>query len=275
MNANGTGVTATAIGPFTEPDRESFSPDGTTIVTSDGTYIYMYGLNGSGRGITSPGAGLYDSSPCFSPDGRWILYAEQNSSGTQLWKTSWDGSSSPVQVTFGDVHQAPACGPFPQNRNIIGAGSYLATGATGFLMGEIGDRLSSFVAFTTTTPSTANIVAQTQTVDNTVFQLKGDAITKLAFMNDIFGAATVIVPVSGMTTIGGALVSFNSTTGKVVLVAPFSPGVPKMTPTKIGSTLTYAGRFAGIWNRIGKNVAPNGASSLSIDSKTGALVSFK
>ena len=106
-----------------------------------------------------------------------------------------------------------------------------------------------------------------------MFQIKGDAITKLAFINDLSSTATTVVPVSGLSTVGGAIVSFGTVTGRVVLVVPFSPGTPKMSPLKTGNTLTYSGSFPAIWSH-GKNVAPKGATHVVIDSKSGALVSF-
>ena len=275
MNANGSSPGPSPVGvAFNAADKIALSPDGTSLITGDGTSLDIFSATGgTGHTFTIPVSGTTFSSPSFSPDGRYIMYQAVTSSGTQIITANFDGTSPSAQTPVGD-YEDPVWGPFPQNRNIIGSGSYLATGASGFLMGEAGDRLISFLAFTTTTPSTANIVAQSATADNTVFQLKGDAITKLAFFNDIYSTATVIVPVSGMTSIGGALVSFNSTTGKVVLVAPYSPGTAKVASSKTGMDLTYTGSFAGIWNANGKNLALKGASSVTIASKTGVLLSF-
>lgn len=87
---------------YTDPD---WSPDGNLI-------IYEYG--GNAYGTDTPGIFLFDlrdsttqllfdwdslrvQTPDFSPDGEWITYND----GCGIWKTKINGSSRPIQLTFG------------------------------------------------------------------------------------------------------------------------------------------------------------------------------
>jgi len=276
MNADGSSPAATSVtAPIDPVGGMSLSPDGFLVASSTGTAIQLSSLvTGETRVITSPPTGVTDDYPSFSPDGKTILFTRHNTNASQLLTCTFDGINPQQQTTGLLGYETATWGPFPRNQQVIGPAGNLATGASGFLMGEVGPALVSFVAFTATTPSSATIAPQAQTNDNCVFQIKGDAITKLAFVNDLSTSATTVIPVTGLTTAGGALVSFGTLTGRVVLVVPFSPGTPKMAALKSGTTLTYTGVFPGIWNGAGRNLAPGGAHTVSIDSRTGALISF-
>ena len=87
---------------------------------------------------------------------------------------------------------------------------------------------------------------------------------------DLYSQAKTIIPGS-FTTATGALVSFDSAGGKVTLVAPFSSS--KRSVNKTGA-LAYTGHFLGVWNAAGKNLAPNGASSIEVDPMKGTLLHY-
>ena len=42
-----------------------------------------------------------------------------------------------------------------------------------------------------------------------------------------------------------------------------------------GTRATYTGHFTAVFDGNGKNLAPNGAKSVTLDGKTGALVAFE
>lgn len=275
MNANGTNqINLNFWNTSAGVAGLALSPDGTTATFSDRTQMWQVSLqSGNSTSYIPPGSDTFQY-PTYSPDGRYILFADINGPTSMLARMNFDMTGF-HDLTDGSLpYTTPNWGPFPQNHQVIGPSGNLATGASGFLFGQLGGTITSFVAFTTTTPSTANIVAQAQTNSNSVFQLKGDSITKLAFMNDISTSATTVLPVTGLSSAGGALVSFDSTTGIVVSVIPFSPGTPKMAPMKKGNILFYSGKFFGIWNGSGKNVAPEGAKTVEINASTGAVLAF-
>lgn len=280
MNPDGTNQQASnlsAVGASTIAGQ-CFSPDGSIYLYSDGSTLFRKSPFLSGSWLTPPSGHSYKF-PSFSPDASKVIFEDDTVSTKNLDMCDFDGANiTPVTLssTSSDpAFSAPTWGPFPQNRNVVGPGGNVATNASGFIVGQDGPTLVSFVAFACTTPSTSVIVAQAQTSTNCVFQLKGDAITKLAFVNDLQTTATAVVPVSGLTSVGGALVSFDSTNGRVVSVIPFSPGAPKMATAKNGKLLSYTGHFLGIWNGSGKNLAPNGAAEVRIDAETGKLVSYR
>ena len=279
MNANGSGQTSAQFGSYNGIAGAAFSPGGTYLLVSDGISIYRFNMEGTGGTFLTPPSGEFYTHPCYSPDGRAIVFQHAfSSTGTSvLAVAAYDGSNVQDVTNSSSAlteSATPSWGPFPQNRQVIGSGGSLATGASGFIMGQSGPTIESFVAFNAVTPSSSAIVPQASTMTNSVFQIKGDSINKLAFLNDLSLSATVIVPVTGTSAVGGALVSFDSNTGKVVSVVPYSPGAPKMALGKAGS-LEYTGRFLGVWDGAGKNLAPSGAGFVSFDAKSGKLLGFR
>ena len=276
MNANGSGQTAAQFGSFTTVRGAALSPSGNLYVVSNGTSLYRLNMLGIGGLLVLAPNGHAYTNPSFSPDGQTILFEDDANGISNLATVRFDGVN-PQDVTFANNanngYDSPSWGPFPQNRQVVGPSGTVATGASGFLVGQLLNSIVSFVAFTATTPASASVVPQAQTADNCVFELKGDSITKLAFVNDLATSATTVVPVSGLSSIGGALVSFNGATGRVVSVIPYSPGAPKRAAGKNG-TLVYTGRFLGIYDGSGRNLAPGGASRVEIDGRTGQAGAF-
>ena len=276
MNANGSNQVPSPMGSSSGLAGAAFSPDGHLYVVSDGAILYFYSPTSGLITTVNPPSGHGYKYPTFSPDGRTILVNSYIGSTSNLAEVRFDGDN-PHDITASSTstssYGAASWGPYPSNRQVIGSSGSLATAASGFIMGQMASTITSFVAFNTVTASTAAIVPQAATNYNTVFQLKGDSINRLAYLNDLSFAGTVIVPVSGVSSIGGALVSFDVNTGKVVSVVPYSPGAPKMATGKTG-ILEYTGRFVGVWDSSGKNLAPHGAGFVSFDPRTGKLIGF-
>ena len=95
------------------------------------------------------------------------------------------------------------------------------TSASGFLFGENKGALASLVAFTATTPSTAQVTQQNPNGGGLVFQIQGDSITSLRYSNTIFSGVTTLIP--GMASSAkSVLISFDPTTGQLESVLPVS-----------------------------------------------------
>src|SRR5262249_10135818 len=128
------------------------------------------------------------------------------------------------------------------------------------------------VAFDATTPSSVVMTAQTAqsgSFPDLVFSVDADNIIKLAYANSgSWRGIRAIGSGTPVTAANGALVTINSTDGTVVLVLPFSG--TRATDSKPmvkqnGSSVTCSGHFLAAYDKDGKNVAPNGASIVTID----------
>ena len=71
----------------------------------------------------------------------------------------------------------------------------------------------------------------------------------------------------------GALVAFDAADGSVVAVVPYAAN--RSVPTHSGNLATYTGHFTAVFDAHGKNLAPSGAKSVTLNEKTGKLVGFE
>ncbi len=130
------------------------------------------------------------------------------------------------------------------------------------------------MTFNTTTPSTATI---TQSGTNSsgaplAFTLGGDAITNISYAN-VYNGTHVSIPLTSTPT---AVITVDALTGMVDYVVPAIAGkAHPMASKSVGNALTYSGQFSAIYDGTGKNLAPNGATSVEFDRATGRLVSFR
>ena len=93
--------------------------------------------------------------------------------------------------------------------------------------------------------------------------------TALQYSNNQYTGPTS-VPVTGAKSIA---VAYNPSTAEVTLVLPVASKLN--APQKLSGSLTYNGDFLAVYDRTGKNLAPSGAKLVSIDAKTGKLLSAK
>ena len=251
-------------GPFNFQLQYAFAPDNSnyTVTTSNVGSLYINQPTGGFQATVPPSGGL-DTNPCFSPDGSYIIWDRMDSSGNHsIWRMNSDGThqvqlSDPTQ----NVSQA-VWGPFPPARSLVGSGAPCGVSAAGFLMGQLGQNVTSFFAFNATTPATAVITAQSSAgAANAAFQISADSVTSIKYMNDMFGGGVTVVPGAVGTTVKGAIVSYDSNTGLVMNVLPYISA--KRVVSKTGA-LAFDGTFVGAWNKDGKNVAPNGAHHVEI-----------
>jgi len=173
--------------------------------------------------------------------------------------------------------RAPAWQPFLGNRVMVGSGGAFFAEAAGFLVGEMGDKVTSFLAFTCNNDFSGNITPQSPSGDvtNAVFQIETD-ITRLRFVNDIAGSPVIAIPGAGFTTATGALVGFNTATGLVSMVVPYNQAPsPAKRLAKDGVTAEYTGHFPVVLDGSGKNLAPNGATLVTVNLHTGKVLGWR
>ena len=100
-----------------------------------------------------------------------------------------------------------------------------------------------------------------------MFTLAADSITQIGYTNSYFSSGTTLT----LTSTPMVVVAIDASLGRVQLVAP---AAAKATSRLSGTHVVYTGKFTAVYDKSGKNLAPNGASSLTVDAKSGNLVSF-
>lgn len=85
-----------------------FAPDGKTIVLSvttrdGGSDIYVIDPDGGMRHRLTSAPGVIDTSPCFSPDGRQIVFNSDRGGSPQLYIMTVDGGNA-RRISYGNGH---------------------------------------------------------------------------------------------------------------------------------------------------------------------------
>lgn len=272
--------------------QASVSFDGSTVAYNSGTAaapvttIVNLG-NGNSLNVTPPNINY--SNPTIAPNNADIAFW-----GADAGQTSNDGSygiytalidgEQPTLVAadpsgtggpLADTSSYPTWQPFPTYQRMVGASAPLGTTSSGFFLAQNGDAFSSFLSFTAVTPSKVTVTPPTtsSTAAALVYTVTADTISSLEWTNGYYIPATVQA-LSGAT---GFLVSFSGSSGQVVLVSTFEGPTSQLKRMSTTSTAqaTYTGRFKAVFDEKGHNLAPNGATTLEIDQKSGKLVSFQ
>ena len=265
-------------GNFTFP---SVSSDGLSVAAavsgSGNQQIVIFSQTGLFLQIPQVSGGL-DAHPSFSPDGSEVAFYRQKAGGANpgIYVTNYAGTSV-NQIVPDGPNDGQVTGlswsPFPVQETLIGGTHFYGT-ASGFLLGMNGSQFGSLTAFTTTTPSTA--AATTSATNGSqplIYTISGDQITEIGYTNYYFSSGAIVTPPASTPS---ALVTIDSGTGQVDMVATAAvPASRAFTKTRTASgNLTYTGRFTGLYDGKGKNLAPSGARQVTIDSN-GRLVAFR
>jgi hypothetical protein len=290
MNVDGSNVQRLTNNVFQDLDP-SWSPDGTRIVfhtNRDGNYeIYTMYFDGTGVTRLTNNAAT-DEQPTYSPDGTKIAFTSTRDGNFEIYTMNVDGSN-PTRITYNTtIDELPTWSTFQPRlpKTLVGAGGSLGTAAAGFLFGQRDTLVTSVLAFDTN-PATlaarsgARVVGQTASETqgtNLIFSLTtttglGSVSYVSLLPNGRPGTAVNLTIPTGST---GALVSFSASLGTVTSVIPFaanrSQGAKRGAEN--GNLATYVGHFTAVFDSEGKNLAPNGATSVTLDEKNGKLVKF-
>ena len=266
----------------------AWSPDGTKIAFSSfrtGNYeIFTMNADGTNQTQITNNAAT-DTDPTWSPDGSRICFASyRDGNGTLYSVSAYGGTPTPLTGVESASCDGPNWSPFLARtpKTLVGVGGSLGTAAAGFLFGQKDLAVKSILAFDTSTVASrsgARVVNQTANETqgtNLIFSITtsaGLASVTYAPINDAGVPDTAVSPpIPASST--AALVSFSSSQGIVTSVIPYTANRSvNEKPKASGDNLTYNGSFTAIYDAKGNNVAPNGASSVTLNAKTGELVS--
>ncbi|HWD39108.1 MAG TPA: hypothetical protein VG944_09695 [Fimbriimonas sp.] len=284
--ANSTGGSAPefTIGYNTDCSHPCWAPDGGAIaylvfspnLGNESISIANAPIPGTNvRGLCIPPDNQSYESPSFSPDGSSIVFEvrtmnQPSSLDTQLVATRNLPTLLQEALSEEVEPSSPQWSPYFGKKTFVGSGGQMGS-ASGFLLTELGDGFASFLSIAATTPSKLTITKQPSGSGDAaqVYIAKADAITKLVYSNAYYGAYTA-VSTTGATQ---AVISVSSVSGQVGLVAPFAE--PAKLTRASETACAYDGKFLGVYDGKGKNLAPSGASHIELDKKTGALVSWR
>jgi dipeptidyl aminopeptidase/acylaminoacyl peptidase len=268
-----------------------WSPDGSKIVfysLRDGNYE-IYTMNADGTGQTNRSNNpANDYYPSWSPDGSKIVFNSTRDGNFEIYTMNADGSS-PARLTnnpaddvspawFGSTSTSLA------PKTLIGPGGTLGTTAAGFLFGQKASVPKSVLTFDTTSSSRSSARVATQSAPfndqgtDLIFSITTSAaLGSVNYVNisasGVLGSAVSLAIPSGST---GAIVSFVASSGAVGTVIPYAANRsagPKQSQGE--GTVTYTGSFGAIFDGEGKNLAQSGASSVTLDTKSGKLLRFE
>jgi hypothetical protein len=287
MNANGSGQTNLSQfnGNIGNDDHPSWSPDGTRIafISSRFGQYELCTMKADGtqfNRLTSNGAD--DRFPDWSPDGFLIVYGyTDDHTGTIYTINANGGVPTPLTPSGAAIDQMPAwSGPittYGPSTVLIGANGILGTRAAGFLLGQVSGDMTSFVAVDATPRNTlrcAALTGLTPGLSTVVFSVSSDqGINRLAYINGLGVLPITVVNAAGPS---GALVSFNAATGRVTTVLPYivtRSGAPKASVA--GGRAVLRGKFTAAWDGKGENHASGPVTEVTLDGRTGEIVSVR
>jgi len=273
-----TGGTVTALTTSQSYSQPAEAPNGAYFIAMNdsGSFEHLDLLsfsNFSYGSIGSTSGPMNDYLPSFSPDGNHILFTQSQSGTTGLVSTTPDGLNlTPIGPQDNSVICA-AWEPFPTAIPYVStSGGYVVYNASsGFLYGLNGSQLTSFLNFTATTPTSATLTVDpiTNGSTNITYHIHADALTSIRFVNGFGGAVTI----ASLGSAQQAIVSFNTTDGSVASVLAVASKKTAANTHHLGLS-TYAGSFAAVYNSKGVNLAPHGASEVTLN-KNGEVQSVK
>lgn len=285
MNADGTSQTR-----LTNTTKDSlqpaWSPNGANIAFTsnrDGnSEIYVMSATGAGQ-IRLTNNAAADYSPSFDVDGYGVLFISERDGNPELYHQNQ--SEPPFRVTNTASKEANVrVGPPVRRFLAVGTGGIASEKATAFLAGYHGDFPASIV--TINNSSFSDLVMTTPTgVNNSgpilMFNVEGAstavALTEVAWRNFEDSIPTQKLIADGMV-VNGIIATFSASGGNVTSIIPFtapnrSAGKPYVQ-TANGVT-TLRGSFVGAWDSRKQNHAPQGATEIRMDAKTGAILGVR
>jgi hypothetical protein len=287
----------TLSGSYTGCTTPNWSPDGTKLTfvgqLASNTYVVTVDPVNPSQTSSFMVAANSNPEPCFTADSKLIAYQTSQTlttipasnvdsivaaapDGTYLVDVFEPGSmTTGGSPSVGMVSSGPACSYYLSPETFIGQGSPQIASAAGFLWMQVSGVFASMTSFNTSSPASATIVLEGSSA-GTVYDLSSNGtgvVTSLAWTNSYYPSAQSMTTMPNVTDV---YVSYNTTTGQVATVAPLiRTGAARASVRTTSGSTVLAGRFTGVWNAQRTNLTPQGASQITLDSKTGALISFE
>jgi hypothetical protein len=287
MNADGSGQTRLTNDPGNDFHAD-WSPDGSRIAwhsdRSGTTYdIWVMDANGANQKQLNAW-NANDTFPAWSPDGSQIAFSTDRFGPYQVMIMNADGSNQRrVTQQGGSDNNLPRWFRLPANsRTLIGSGGTFGASSGGFLFAQTGRTPKSFVSFDANPRTSIRLTSETglgNGLPNIIFRLTADLVNVLSFIdlsNPVSNVVRVIGAGGTVASGSGAIVSFDSATGQVSSVLPYSRSRDGKDATVVaeGNVFLVKGEFLGAWNEKGVNLAERGASEIRID-KDGKIVDVR
>lgn len=271
----GSATSLTSPSDATNFSWPSWSPDGNWILCSaakgGNSSIAMVDTHNAWFTTLPTPSGDRDVLETVSPDGSTIAFGREVSGGEyDIWTETASGSNQ--SFTISTDLTSVSWSPFFPSRQFLGTNGTMGKSAQGFIWGQNGSSFSSLVTYTANGSSTVTAVGNSSESGDLVYDIHANSITGVQFSNGYFDQ-----PTSFSNSGSDVLVTIDNATGQAATIAPFiatrAAGKPRVT--RSGTTTVYRGKFTGFWTQKGINAAPNGASQVTVDSKSGAVLTVQ
>jgi len=232
----------------------------------DGATYYLWHCTPLGVGFNMASGSDALQGLSSSPVGYKIVYSRTTGSNQGVFVRDIESNTESMLMNVTGV-QSINWGPYLTTRNLIGNSGFLGVSTGALIYGQNGNRIGSLVSVDATTRST--LVATPQANPNPSQTLisctvTGDALTVLKYMN---GVSNVVVSLS-TTGAKGAVINFSADTGQVSSVVMYTSSIARDRSAGVG----YSGKIIGAYDSTGKNLAPHGATHVSLDPMSGKIL---
>jgi len=205
-----------------------------------------------------------------SPIGKFLLIGDTTKNTINMLNCD-DATLTQVPLITGNgIVQSPNWGPYSATKTLVGPGGAFGSTSGAILYGAAGPTVGGIVSVDATTESSIAVQAQSNPnpTQSIIFAtVTGTNLTTLKYVNNLNGA--VVTAFSGASPgVSNALVSFDADTGDVLSVVTSSSGLAR-------SRGSFSGKILGAFDATGRNLAPNGARSVSFDEHSGKLLSVR
>jgi len=267
-----------------------WSPDGQVIafVSASG---WIYTIRPDGTGVTPVLTGLpVRSQPDFSPDGQKIVYTADLGNNLDIFVANRDGTGTPVRLTNEPTFEmsASVSGSALPRRVFVGAAGsdmgrdpVFGTSIGGFVCSLAGSIVGEVLSIDASQRSSLYIdpLYLGNGAGLVGAQVTGTTITSLLQDNGRLISPTRIIGTGGLypATSDTVQLFFNASTGRLMSVVPIvrSRTEGLATGFENGRLVIRGNLQAAIDVERKVNVAPDGASEVSIDPATGRIVSVR